>query len=514
MYGTTVNIDPRTIDLKASPVNTAPWKLWFRSLMWVAPLAAQSYEAGDADGAAIVAAYVAAAVRTSTDPGSATSSALARAIETGWDEGTNLRREQLLNCLALVQRDAAVNRWLDEAIAANLDQNRYYGLPFHHPHNHGVMANIALIDTAAILGRDSLIDAAESRLYRDVQSVLDKRCGMTFEQSAAYHGFNVRMWRRAADHLEAARHTARLVTIRAAADQMAVAYDHLVAPDGRVAAVGDSSPNRGFFESSHATTRMLCPTAGWAAGRTSWTSTATHYTLRFGPARGMHGQNDHGSVTWANGDEVLVDPGYYYDTAADAGRWATSNAAHNVLGVAGVEFSGATSLQRSAWATSADTFAVRDVASSVTRTRSIRVDRTLPLLTVLDRGTSGVTRTFSQRWHFDPQWQTTKTPGRLTNGRSFAGVVALDLRTGRELPVATASALVFPTSTTTARAPVLWFTTRATSAAIFTVVYRTTTGARPVLRWLPGATAGTGTVRVHWGRTYRDVRIDLVGIRA
>ena len=47
-----------------------------------------------------------------------------------------------------------------QSVTANLDVNRYYGLPKIHPHNHGVMANIALIGSADVLNQPTLIDAA------------------------------------------------------------------------------------------------------------------------------------------------------------------------------------------------------------------------------------------------------------------------------------------------------------------------------------------------------------------
>lgn len=514
MYDRSVAINPATINLAVSPVDNPAWRLWYHSLAWVVPLAVESYVAEDAAGTRIVAAYVRAAVRTGRDPGSATPAAYARANRSGWDEGTNTRRQQTLNCLVQIQPDTMVAAWLDSTILANLDMRRYYGLPRARPHNHGVMANLALIDTGVILGRTGLIDRAQVRLLADVGVVRDPSCGMTYEQSAPYQGVNARLWLRTADRLGLAGRPAAAARLRAAARHMAAAYDHLVTPSGRIAAVGHGGPERGFLLPAHRATRMLCRVSGWAAGRTAWTPSATHYTLHFGPRRQMHGHADHGSVTWAVGDDVLVDTGNWFDRAAAAYRYADSNAAHNVLGVSGMELYRSTALVRASWQPRADTYTVRDTVPLVTRTRSVRIDRVLPLLMVLDRATATRTRSFTQRWHFASTWRATTTPSIVRSGDAIAGVVALNLRTGRMLSVNATSAILFPTTRTVSRGRQLYVRTSGTSTAIFSVAYRSAGRTRPVLRWLPGSAPGAGTVRVWWGRVYRDIHIDRTGIKA
>jgi hypothetical protein len=515
MYDRSVAIDPATINLSVSPVDTPPWRLWYHSLVWLTPLAVESYEAGDVAGTRLVAAYVRAAVRTTRDPGWATAAARAQARRTGWDEGTNTRRQQSLNCLVQIQPDASVSGLLEASIRVNLDARRYYGLPRARPHNHGLMANLTLIDTGGILGRAGLLDRAQYRLLTDVRAVRDPACGMTYEQSAPYQGVNARIWGRTAERLARAGRTAAAARLRAAAVHMAGAYDHLVTPSGVIAAVGHGGPNTGFILPSHRATRMLCRVAGWAAGRTAWTPAATHYTLHFGPRRQMHGHADHGSVTWSvAGDTVLVDTGNWYDSGSAAARYANTNAAHNVLGVSGMELERATTLVRAAWRPLADSYTVRDVVPLATRTRSVRIDRALPLLMVLDRATATRTRSFTQRWHFASVWRATTTPSIVRSGDAIAGVVALDLRTGRMLSVRATSAVLFPTTRTVSRGRQLYVRTSGTSTAIFSVAYRSAGRTRPVLRWLPGSTPGSGIVRVWWGRVHRDIHIDRTGVLA
>jgi hypothetical protein len=412
-----------------------------------------------------------------------------------------------------LQPDPVLRALLDETIAVNLDGRRYYGLPLRPPHNHGLMANLALIATGRILGRPTLVSAAESRLLTDVRAVIDPSCGMVFEQSSGYQGLNARLWTKAADTLAAAGRAASAATIRAAAQAMATAGDLLVAPDGFRPAIGDGNPVGGFLLTARPQTRMLCRTAGWAAARTSWTATASHYVLRFGPRRELHGQDDHGSMTWTSaGVAVLTDPGSGTDLVPAYHPYQVSNAAHSVLGVRGVEFSGATTLLRAVLAPDHDVYVLRDAAGGVTRTRSVRTDSSLPLLMVLDRANATVGRVFTQRWHFAQRWRWNAARGRLSDGTATAGVVSIDLRTGGRRPRAASSAWIFPTPTAV-MAPVLSAVRSGTSVALFSVVYVSVSGVRPVLRWYPGRVSGTGFVRVWWGRAHRDVRIDGTGIR-
>jgi heparinase II/III-like protein len=512
MLGRSVRIHPSTIDLSRSPVGSATWKLWYQGLVWLAPVALEAHHSGSAADRGLVAAYVAAALRTSPDPGSATSVALARANRTGWAEAEVTRRQQVLNCLVQLQPDRAVRRLLTATIAANRDPLRYYGLPRRPPHNHGLMANQALIESGRLLARPELVRTAEARLLGDVRAVRDRGCGMVFEQSAGYQRVNAALWAGAAAQLAAARRPAAARVLRGAAAQMRLAFDHLVEPDGSLAAVGDSSPMAGLPVVAHPVGRMLCRTAGWAAGRTSWSPTAIHYTLRFGPARTMHGHNDHGSVTWFPGERVLVDPGYHYFGHTPAGRFARSNAAHNVLGVQGLELGVATSLARASWRPGGDTYTVVDRTPAVTRIRSVRIDRVLPLLIVHDRATSSRTRIFIQRWHIGPGWRGGPAAGTVVRGSSVAGIMALDLRTGRRLAPGIGTALRFPTSRTFSRGLVLTARQVARSVSIFTVVYRSVDGTRPMVSWRPGPIAGTGVVVVRWGSSHRIVRIDRLGI--
>lgn len=511
--GATAAVSPATFDPRTSPVPDPGWTMWYRAMYWLVPLAVDAYLHGDPADVALVEGYVAQHA-LDPDPGSATAAALTLANGSGWDEGTNLRREMVLNCLARITPSPTVSSLLDSTITANLDGNRYYGLPRHRPHNHGVMANLTLMDSGDVLSRPDLIDAAQARLLRDATSVAEP-CGMVYEQSAAYHALNARLWPQVSRALRAHGRAEAAAQVEAVSSRLSGALRLLFRPDGQLEIVGDGAPATSLEQYPVGTpNRMVCAATGWAAARTSWLPSASFYTFRFGPGRSAHGHADHGSITWTReGRPVLEDVGGTTELSAAARAFVSSNAAHNVLGVAGLALQSPTSLIR--WGSNRyrDLYVVRDTAYGITRTRSVRVDPGMPLLVVLDRATSTTTRTYQQRWHFDTRWRWDAACGRLTDGKVVAGVVTLDLLTGRMVPASrSATSVMVPSGTGTQQ--VLTMTTRAKRASLFSVAYVSPTGVKPVLRWYPSSTPGWGRVRIWWGRIYRDIQIDPTGIRS
>lgn len=510
--GATATLTPATFDPRTPPINDVTFAMWFRAMAWLVPVAVDAYLYGAPDDIALVNAYV-ARYSIDPDPGSATSTAVAMAFATGWDEGTNLRRQQVLNCLMVLTPSAEVRGLLDATIGANLDVNRYYGLPHNHPHNHGAMANLALIDSSDVLGRPELLDAAQARLVRDSGALVDA-CGMMFEQSAYYQRVNAGLWHSIVATLQAHGRVAAATTVGAASGRLDAALRHLVRPDGQLEIIGDGYPVT-IVERPPLTTprRMLCTATGWASARTSWLPTASSYTLRFGPSRRMHGHADHGGVTWYRAGRPILEDAGGTDALSDAQRTLMrSNASHNVLTATGVTLASATSLIRFASNRQRDLYVVRDRASGITRTRSLFVDPSLPLLVVFDRASSTTARTYRQYWHFDVRWQWDATQGRLTDGSMVAGVVTMDLRTGRLLPASRSTTQVM-TPDGVGTQQVLTVRRQTSKASLFSVVY-VGTGIKPVIRWYPGAASGSGRVRIWWGRTYRDVLIDATGIRS
>jgi hypothetical protein len=436
--GQAVTVHLPTLDLMSSPYTDPTRSMWWWSLLW----AVVPYLDGPPDspvaGSADPIADLATAMADHPDPGSATSADFARSTATGWDEGTNTRREQSLNCLYALTHDDRLLPALQGAIAANKDLGRYYGPPNHYVHNHGTMANQALLDTATLLGDVDLHAYAVRRLLDEIPKLFSP-LGFSLEQSSDYLASNVVLWSQAQaqladDPLADAAARTRLDTVVAAARRMTA---HLVDPTGHTAAVGDGSPRAIARPTAQSRLWLRDDVGGISVGRWSWTDAATSWwTMRHGPPTVMHGHHDQGSVEWSTlGLPVLVDPGSYsYDRTDPLVAWQSSAAAHNVAVPRGVN---ASSLG----------------APVVSQTRSGRTDRivvkngtwrrAVTVTAVVDDAahrltlTSSVAAGFATHLHLAPAWTYHHVRGRTWVFVSATRVLTITSTT----PVASARVL-------------------------------------------------------------------------
>ena len=334
IFGQTTPVDLTTLDL-ADPHFPDPSRaLWWRSLEWLAAV----YLAGTPNlpmaGSADPIADVAAAMARHPDPGSASRAALATANATGWDEGTNYSRERALNCIYALTNDDRLLPALASTVAANKDPVRYYGPPGKQVHNHGLLANLALIQTADLTHDPDLRAFAVARLTLSAPKAFSP-FGFTYEQSTDYHDVNVRQWSNAAA-IMAADPAVPAATNRAIAAELLAARriaGALIDPAGHTAAIGDSHPALVKRPTAQRTLVTRDDPGGVAVGRWSWTDPSTSWwAVRYGPAQTMHGHQDHGSILWSTlGVPVLVDPGFStFDPTDPLTAWQKSPAAHNV----------------------------------------------------------------------------------------------------------------------------------------------------------------------------------------
>lgn len=305
------------------PVSSPVFALYNAGLMWVGPVAVA---AADTDDTATVDALVNAVVQLfAANPDTGNGSG-------GWDEGTNLRRQQALNCLWRVSGgNAALRPAIEATAAANLDMNRYSGLPKYPAHNHGLMANLALLDAGTLLDNASWRTTAIARMVRDSGGAWTPS-GLSFEQSGGYSLFNVALWSAAADVLASYPDAAAgVVRIRADVARARGAHAHITAPNGTVVPYGDGGPTVGV-RTPQPSLVFRDDRAGVATGRWSWTNASTDfYLLRFGGPRRMHGHQDRGSLVWNTlGLPVLVDPATFgNDIAISHAAWSRTAVAHN-----------------------------------------------------------------------------------------------------------------------------------------------------------------------------------------
>ena len=304
----------------------------FHSMQWLVLAQQQGYPAID---------LLLEREKALPDPGSSASDQALKS--TGWTEGAVRLRMGTVSCLYEWTGDERLIPVAERLVLASADPYRYRGLPLKKAHNHGTLANITLAETAKVFSRDDWWQLAIRRFSMDAADVFSE-CGMSFEQSAPYQLLNLELWQRSLRLLEDEGNRTATV-VREALSRASLATLQLSRPDGVLEAIGDgndkqlSAASLGI-DTAGADTRLWCAGRGWAANRSSWDDSATHYVLRFGPRVALHGHDDHGSMTWfSQGVPVFADRGLYDKTRGDRYKWARSKAAHNTFEPVGIETS-------------------------------------------------------------------------------------------------------------------------------------------------------------------------------
>lgn len=389
------------------PVTTPLWRMYFQGLMWIRDVANTAVATGDAEAIDALVQAAAASLTANPDPGTAAY---------GWDEGTNLRRQESLNCLYRASNgDSRIVPAIEATARANMDVTRYYGPPYHTPHNHGVMANLALLDAGQLLDRSTWRSTAVTRLVADSSGAFTAG-GVSIEQSTGYHVFNTQIWHEVSLALAAYPDPAISSAAPGIEAQVVKAQNvtaHMTDPLGRLVPYGDGNDQPGNTSAQPSAT-VRDDAAGLVTGRWSWTDPMTsYYLIRYGPPRRAHGHQDRGSLVWTTlGVPVLIDPGVF---SADPGTYTTyqkGTTAHSVQIVSG------RTLNTSAWATvtartssgSAHAVLLTDSFYGVPHSRNWRIDNTNHKVTLTDTiATAGAISML----HFDRTW----TAGTLSTDR-------------------------------------------------------------------------------------------------
>jgi hypothetical protein len=388
------------------PQADAGWQLQLRGMLWVPPLAQRAYQDGQTASLRALVDQVLAFHRQDPDPGTRTATSTANANRWGWDEGTALRRLGTENCLYALTKD----RRLASAMAAEVNVEfgpRYYGPPRFIVHNHGVWADLGVVRAADLLGRRDWATRSINRLLTNAPKPWTP-AGTSIEQSSSYHLFNVRLWGQVADmlavHRVAAASVARVRSLVNKADRVS---PWLTEPDGRLVVLGDSEASAGVTRSRWTARTFRDGVAGLIVGKWAWTDPATtYYTIRYGPPRIAHGQQERAGITWSpRGRRVLVGPGSApFDPAGNYRAWGIGPAAHNVSTAdrraldlkASVTVTGSTIRGPAhSWSTQDRLFGLRHVRGYTTL-------RDAGQLTVKD--TYDARAAFRQYWHLDPSW--------------------------------------------------------------------------------------------------------------
>ena len=331
--------------------------------------------------------------------------------ETGWTAGVIRLRMGMVACAYVATGDERLVPVMDRLVASNLDPYRYRGAPLNKPHNQGTLANIALLEAARAFDRPEWREPAIRRFEADASTVFD-RCGMTAEQSTTYHRLNVNLWRRSLAQVGAEVDAG--VDMGAAVRRGALATWQLTRPDGVLDAIGTGNLTRvtradlDLDDDTALPTRLYCADLGWAANRSSWDDTATHYVLRFGPRPAVHGHEDRGALTWfAQGVPVFADRGVFDRSRGPRWSWAHSAHAHSTFHGIGTTWRHPFTAEY-ARVGEADTYRVetRFRRTSMERffTIPLPTDDTESVLQVADTGRTNYDRQWYQRWQLAEGW--------------------------------------------------------------------------------------------------------------
>ena len=397
--GVPVRVAGSEVDYSIYRDEAPTWSAWFWSWAWLVTWVRD----GDPSRAVDIAV---AWSRGAPDPGLKADRKVT--TRSGWSEGMVTQRTETITCLWAATRDERLIPVMEALAKANLDPDRYYGRPGRPPHNHGAMANFALLRAGTVFDRPDWVSAAFARFTRDFPEVFAE-CGAHAEQSAPYLVHNHKLWTRVVRTAERFGQVGLADMVASRLRSVDQALSSLTIPGGLIAGIGNGTPTRGFAPMEGAPEHWWCEDRGWAAGRDDWTAPSFHYTLRFGPAVRFHGHDDHGSMTWwvaaGGGVEVLVDRGNRpKDTGIREREWYRSKAAHNTFSPSDVDYNTRSAATRQ-FAPEGAVFEVRDRhgRSGTERVRNLRI--TSDTLTVRDTGKSTEGRMWKQVWHLHPDWK-------------------------------------------------------------------------------------------------------------
>lgn len=417
-------IDLDTFSLGQSPFTDPSRVLWYRSLLWLAIAAVDAHERGDDATAADLTRPLLRAAEAFPDPARNTDDPywVATANAFGWDEGTAFRRAEALLCLSsftgidgeLGSRVAALLRMHGDAL---VDPDRYKGPPQRAVHNHGMLANLVLLDISQRLNEPLYRQVAVQRLVNDSTQVFSPK-GWSYEGSTMYQSVNIAGWRDAADELRKRGQAGEAAAIDAQLPKARDVVAHLISPTGQLAAIGNTRLGDSVIKPEMSPTRALLMSdeiGGLATGRWSWSDpNTTWWTALNQPRKGSHGHDDNTAITWQTlGVPAVIDVGQFdYDDLNPLTQWMERGVAHNrAIPVATSENVDLVRTLTARRKGSLDTIVMDSTDKGPRQRREVLVDDARHSLQVTDSAFGQLT----QYWHLAPVWtQASATGDRIT----------------------------------------------------------------------------------------------------
>lgn len=400
------------INWRANPYNNPSWYMWLHSLRW---LGQGIIAAGNGDQVAMQ--RVAGVIRDWVND-----NPYSWHRDIGAYEATRYRTNVIICMRQAILAGLGVTTlpskyaWIDPVLRehAKFLVNHWSGA-----WNHGTEESLALFGVGCTVNRTDYKQLAQERLAAGITTSIDNQ-GSTNEQSTAYAQFNYALWGRVSDVLLQCGGNPGS-TIRQRRSLMAVWLATATNSLGRQHQIGDSElikthPYAGTPMEYAGTLGQSGPrpprrvgvyNAGYIFGRTGWGQTRpftgeSTYSIRFGPARAVHGHSDHMALTYtARGRDILIDSGHagYQNDAWRA--WVRSPFAHGTLTVpTATDRAAATQMTRHVLEPMSDFFEFTDSpATGVQRKRGVLVLRDPDLIVTLDQGSASVAQQFQTMWH-------------------------------------------------------------------------------------------------------------------
>lgn len=335
--------------------------------------------------------------------------------EFAWDGHTTAIRAEQLACLRAIGFD---DEWLLSTIedhgAFLSDSANYEG-----DWNHGLDQNIGLLALGCASYREDWKHIAAERTASALKVMVDEQ-GVSAEQATGYHFYVYRRIRDAAARFDACDVPFPEIERLAL---MPGFLAHAAVPDGTYTRIGDTllkplDSIPGTVAEFAATqgksgpkpdSRFAVYDAGYVFGRSGWGETRpfeqeSHYSLRFGPGRIIHGHNDHTSLTYfSRGSRIIVDGGFHGYSKDEWRAHFRTPQAHNVVYADGrFLWNSETKLVHQRQEPDWQSYTVQDSPYRYTRRhRSVLfVQEPIEAVIVLDR-ISGPDKTYTQAFHFD-----------------------------------------------------------------------------------------------------------------
>ena len=511
------------INWKLNPYNNPSWYMWFHSLRW---LGQGITAAGQGDTNAL--AHVTAIVHDWVLDNPYSWKANVGAWESTMHR-TNViicTRQAVLAGLKVTTLPAQY-QWLDTAL---LNHAAFLVYNWSGAWNHGTDESIALFGVGCTLNRADYKKLAQDRLAAGITTSIDAQ-GSTNEQSTAYAQFNYSLWGRAVDVLRAcgADPGTTINTRRALmANWLALATNSL----GNLHQIGDSEVVRtapvagtaleyaGSLGASGVAPaqRVGVYSAGYVFGRSDWGTFANQssYSIRYGPARQLHGHSDHTALTYtARGRDILIDGGHAGYQNDVWRTWAKSPFAQSSMTTPlSADLLPATKLTRYVLNSTSDFYEFSDVpGTGISRVRATLVVRNPDLVVTLDRASSKTAQQFQTLWHLPADQKASvysrttalaMKPGDSTRTilfqvpyRQALPAGAILLKQAQTKPI---QGWTYPKITTRQSAPTLMFARSGTTASILSFI-------------APVRATGSVTYRARWSGTTYVVDLTVAGVK-